>query len=320
MRGCHGYWATTARRPSRPQGFNRFFSQLVSWTLPGVESEGLEAEFLADGDETWLRLRSVESDGTPRDFYETLARVTLPGMDPLAVRLDQVAPGTYEVPLGTLTPGAYALRIDQTRAGETPLGRTVVLVAPTPAEYRLLGTNDRLLASLRSATGGEALASGAQAWEKDLATTTAARDLWPWLLLLALLLWPLDVAIRRVSVGRQELALARAWAADRWRARRRSAGRTAPVGGMLAAKDRAAGSRSRAALVRGQGAAGLEAPKAEASVRAPASFVTTERAVPPESTAPTAPTAPSAPPRPDPAKPEDTMARLRDARNRARRR
>ena len=33
----------------------------------------------------------------------------------------------------------------------------------------------------------------------DLGTTTAATDLLPWLLLLALLLWPLDVAVRRVS-------------------------------------------------------------------------------------------------------------------------
>ncbi|MDQ3493697.1 MAG: hypothetical protein M3452_10640, partial [Chloroflexota bacterium] len=298
------------------QGFNRFFSQLVSWTFPGEESEGLEAEFVPDGDETRLRLRSVESDGTPRDFYETLARVTLPGMDPLAVRLDQVAPGTYEVPLGTLTPGAYALRIDQTRAGETPLGRTVVLVAPTPAEYRLLGTNDRLLASLRAATGGEALATGAEAWEKDLATTTASRELWPWLLLLALLLWPLDVAIRRVSVGRAELALARGWASGRLRARRGVAGRTAPVGGMLAARDRAAGNRSRAALVRrDEPTSGIDPP-----MPAPASPTTMEPAARAESTRPSAP--PTVPSRPPPAAgtPDDTMARLRDARDRARRR
>jgi uncharacterized membrane protein len=327
-------------------GFNRFFSQLVAWTFPGEEAEGLEAEFVADGDETRLRLRSVESDGTPRDFYETVARVTLPGMDPLAVRVDQVAPGTYEVPLGTLAPGAYALRIDQTRAGETPLGRTVVLVAPTPAEYRLLGTNDRLLESLRGATGGEALETGAQAWTKDLATTTVARDLWPWLLLLALLLWPLDVAIRRVSVGRQELALARAWAGGRWRARRGVAGRTAPVGGMLAAKDRAAGSRSRAALVRrdGDAEAGVEA-LASRSLREgsppAASSATTDAAAPaPVAQAATSEpatsepgtSAPAASPRPATTEPpattlrhvadtpDDTMARLREARDRARRR
>ena len=37
-------------------------------------------------------------------------------------------------------PGAYGVRITQTRPGSTPLGRTVGLVAPTAAEYRLLGT------------------------------------------------------------------------------------------------------------------------------------------------------------------------------------
>ncbi len=108
-------------------------------------------------------------------------------------RLDQTAPGVYETDLGVLTPGAYAMRFVQTQPGETPLARTVMLVAPTPAEYRLLGTNERLLAALRGATGGRAVEDGADAWKHDLGTTTAATDMLPWLLLLALLLWPLDV-------------------------------------------------------------------------------------------------------------------------------
>ena len=52
------------------------------------------------------------------------------------------------------TAGAYAVRISQTRPGSSPLGRTVGLVAPTAAEYRLLGANEPFLAALRSATGG----------------------------------------------------------------------------------------------------------------------------------------------------------------------
>ncbi len=138
-------------------GFNQFFSQLVSWTFPGEESGGMEAEFITEGDQVRLQLRSVESDGTPRNFFDTVAGITNPSLDVNEVRLDQVAPGVYEAPLGQLTPGAYALRFVQTKPGETPLARTVMLIAPTPAEYRLLGTNERLLAALRGATGGEAL-------------------------------------------------------------------------------------------------------------------------------------------------------------------
>ena len=43
----------------------------------------------------------------------------------------------------------------------------------------------------------------------DLTANAASTDLWPTLLLLTLLLWPLDIALRRVSVGRRELLDAR---------------------------------------------------------------------------------------------------------------
>jgi uncharacterized membrane protein len=298
-------------------GFNQFFSQLVSWTFPGEESGGMEAEFITEGDQVKLQLRSVESDGTPRNFYDTVAGVTNPSLDVDEVQLNQVAPGVYEAPLGQLTPGAYALRFLQTKPGETPLARTVMLIAPTPAEYRLLGTNERLLAALRGATGGEALSTGAQAWEHDLGTTTAATDMLPWLLLMALLLWPLDVAIRRVSVNRSDFALARAWSGARWRAWRGPARRTAQVGGMLAATRRAGGAQTRSAL--------LSPPQTtDTPPAAPANAQSTPArdapAAPPPAPPPH-PATPPAPPAPPPAAEPgstDTIARLREAKRRAR--
>jgi hypothetical protein len=218
------------------------------------------------------------------------------------VSLVQTAPGVYETDLGALTPGAYALRFVQTKPGGTPLARTVMLVAPTPAEYRLLGTNDRLLAALRSATGGDVVEDAADAWRHDLGTTTAATDLLPWLLLLALALWPVDVAVRRVSVSRSDLALAREWTRDRWRAWRGPARRPEQVGEMLAATRRAGGAEARAALRQDPASAAPATP------------------APPKPAAEPAPAA--APPAPSPAPssaPEaaDTLARLREAKQRA---
>jgi uncharacterized membrane protein len=290
-----GRWAT---RWVGWAGFNQFFSQLVSWTFPGEESGGLEAELVTEGDRARLRVRSVESDGTPRNFFDTVAGVTDPVFDTRELRLDQVAPGVYETELGLLTPGAYAVRVVQTKPGESPLARTAVLIAPTPAEYRLLGTNERLLAALRGATGGRALETGAEAWRRDLGTTTAAVEAWPWLLLLAMMLWPLDVAVRRVSVGRAELVLFGDWIDRRWHAWRGPAQRTEQVGEMLAAKSRAGGRQARAALLR---------PPAEA-------------ATPPPTASPTPTNEPpvAEPTTESPA--DDTVARLRAAKNRARRR
>ncbi len=135
-------------------GFTRFFGQLVAWTLPGEEAAGIEARFVPGPGGTTLRVESVGPDGSPRDFYATSVVLVDPVLDQRRFDLAQVAPGVYEAPIGELTPGAYALRVTQTLAGAGAVGRTLGLVAPTPAEYRLLGTNEPLLAALRDATGG----------------------------------------------------------------------------------------------------------------------------------------------------------------------
>jgi Ca-activated chloride channel family protein len=289
-------------------GFSRFFSQLVSWTFPGEETGGIEAAFDTRGGQTTLHVESVEADGSPRDFYSTTAVVVGPDFSSAEVDLVQVAPGVYEVPLGEIESGAYGVRVTQTRPGSTPLGRTVGLVAPTAAEYRLLGTNEPLLASLRSATGGKEIETPLDPWVNDLRTTARSTDLWPLLLVLALLLWPLDIALRRVSIGRRELAAAGAWVRALPRRRARTAARTATAESMLATRARATSAETRSALRRAPDAA--VAPTAPR----PAEPVAPVEPPPVESPAPAAPaTEPAAPA----GTASDTLARLRDAKRRA---
>jgi uncharacterized membrane protein len=292
-------------------GFSKFFSQLVGWTFPGEETGGIEASFVTKGQSTTLRVESVDDDGSPRDFYSTSAVILGPDLEPLDKALVQVAPGVYEVPLGEIDPGAYAVRITQTRPGASALGRTVGLVAPTAAEYRLLGANQALLATLRAATGGRSIVLPEEPWRHDLATTNSFTQLWPLLLILALLLWPLDIALRRVSLGRRELADARR-AVGAWQQRRRFARRTAPVEGMLAARERAGGASARAALLRPEPAPAPATPAAAARPAAASAPAGPARSAPP---VPTAPVAPAAAPEPAPM---DTLARLRQAKKRAR--
>ncbi|HEU4918188.1 MAG TPA: hypothetical protein VFT20_00515, partial [Candidatus Limnocylindrales bacterium] len=319
-------------------GFSKFFSQLVGWTFPGEETGGIEASFVTEGGATKLRVESVAEDGSPRDFYSTGVALTTPDLESRAIALDQVAPGVYEAPLGEIDAGAYVIRVSQTKPGSTPLGRTLGLVAPTPAEYRLLGANEPFLATLRAATGGRAIATPAEPWTHDLATTDTYQDLWPSLLILALMLWPLDIALRRVSIGRRELADARRWLGGGWRRGPVVAPRPVEVAGMLAARDRAAGSVARAALLRGDSAAdsggpavastgGSDAaagnrslpseaasrPDSPPPVAAPAVATTTSSPspAPPAGAAADAPAAPAE-------RPDDTLARLREAKRRAR--
>jgi hypothetical protein len=332
------------------QAFSKFFSQLVGWTFPGEETAGIETQFVTRGGQTYLRVESVAEDGSPRDFYATQAQLVGPDFNAVAVPLPQVAPGVYEAPLGELPSGAYAVRVTQTRSGDSPLGRTTGLVAPTAAEYRLLGANLPLLAAIRNATGGKELDTPADAWIHDLATTSSSTALWPLLLVLALLLWPLDIALRRVSLGRRDFADGRRWISDTIRGRRVAA-RPAVVAELMTARDRAGAASARAAILRGDPApdsagravsapapstsAPPVAPTASApSVRGTAPVVSSRPLAATPSAAPAAPSraaatpTPAAPtpaaPSPAPAAPADapaegdTLARLREAKRRAR--
>jgi uncharacterized membrane protein len=291
-------------------GFNRFFSQLVSWTFPGEETGGIEASFESEGAQTGLHVESVESDGSPRDFYSTTAVVVGPDLEPRSVNLVQIAPGVYEAPLGEIDPGAYAVRVTQTRPGSSPLGRTVGLVAQTPAEYRVLGANESVLAALRTAGGGSPVVTPLDPWRHDLTTTDRFTELWPLLLVLALLLWPLDIALRRMSLGRRELAAARGWVRDIGVRRRATARRTATGESLLAARERAGSSEARAAILGGSAPAPVAGPEAEAPITAP----------PPAGPSPAPPPAGPSPAREPPAVPAETLERLRDAKRRARER
>jgi uncharacterized membrane protein/Mg-chelatase subunit ChlD len=332
------------------EGFSKFFSQMVGWTFPGEESGGIEASFVDRAGRTYLRVESVAEDGSPRDFYATRVALVGPDLTPAAVDLSQVAPGVYESPVESLESGAYAVRVTQTKPGTAALGRTLGLIAPTAAEYRLLGANEPLLGAIRGATGGKVAALPADAWLHDLRATSHHADLWPLLLVLALLLWPLDIALRRVSVGRRELAGARRWMANAGRSRR-VATRTTASESMLAATGRSSAARSAilrqaasATPVDGIPAAAVSAapPAAARGAATPAASAPTAAATPPRPSVPAAPppapsaaaTAPrpatSAPPPPPSASPappasapvpdasSDTLARLREAKRRTR--
>ena len=312
-------WTSDATGPlgvelGRLDGFNRFFSQLVRWTFPGDESGGMEAEFVTDGDQTKLRLRSVETDGTPRNFYDTTVNITDPAFDTKQdVRLDQVAPGVYETRPGHADAGRLRAALhaeqagrrrrwpdgcaDRADAGRVPPAGHERAAAVRPAQ------RDRWRATSRPAR-----TPGRTTWARPRRRSTC----WPWLLLLALLLWPIDVAVRRVSLSRGDVGLAREWVGVRWARWRGPARRPEQVGGMLAAKDRAGGRQARAALV--QSAKMTEVPPI---VTAPTPPVKSARAL--ETAAlPDAPTE-TAPATPAAAAEADTLARLREAKRRARR-
>jgi Ca-activated chloride channel homolog len=303
-------------------GFARFFGQLVSWTFPGEETDGIEATFETRGGTTDLHVQSVEADGSPRDFYATTAVLVGPDLEPRSVDLVQVAPGVYQTALGEVDPGAYAVRITQTKPGSSPLGRTVGLVAPTAAEYRQLGANEPFLAALRIATGGTVVETASDPWIHDLKSTDRSTDMWPVLLVLAMLLWPLDIALRRMSIGRRELAAARGWLTTIGRRRRVAGPRTVTAEGLLAASGRVRADEVRVAMRTETTTAAASSPTTSAAPDGlmPDAATKPDEVSPPVGPVPSSTADDGATTGAEAADRGDTLARLRDAKRRARER
>ena len=144
-------------------------------------------------------------------------RVTPPGRASSVVALRQIAPGRYraQVPLGAagsvpwrfeLLPGAGIDAAEVARAGSRALFYSY------PDEDRLLPANLPLLRTLSEQTGG-ALApeSGGDLQSRAETAACARPPLWPYCAGLALLLFLLDILVRRVpwACAPRELTAAR---------------------------------------------------------------------------------------------------------------
>jgi hypothetical protein len=80
-------------------------------------------------------------------------------------------------------------------------GVTSRLVLPDPAaEYRFRRVDEDALKSIASATGGAWMPSAGALANRDAQRRTERRPLWTILILAALVLWLLDIVLRRIRV------------------------------------------------------------------------------------------------------------------------
>ena len=143
-----------------------------------------------------VSIEARDANGAYRDLLRPTVTVTSDQSRTATVALRQVAPGRYEA--SVLADAMRPLTLTTT----DPSGGTMtrVIVADPAAEYRFRPTDEALLRSIASATGGT--------WKPEMAQLAAAptdkhserRPLWPALTIAALCLWFIDLLLRRIRV------------------------------------------------------------------------------------------------------------------------
>ena len=194
-------------------GYAPFWNQVVRWTFGARPDGALEATIRLDGEQAVLTVEA-RRDEFLNDLSLT-ANVIGPDGRTQAFDLQQTGLGRYEASFSPQAEGVYVagigLREGSSAAGDGLRATTGWVLGYSP-EYAALEGDPARLASIAELTSGRVLDAGsgtASVFDHDLAAAPAFQPIWPWLVLIATLLLPVDVAARRLALTRRDWA--RAW-------------------------------------------------------------------------------------------------------------
>jgi uncharacterized membrane protein len=216
--------------------YTRFWNQAVRWTMTEGGSEALETRVVMEETQARVIVDARDDSGAFLNGLELGVSVVEPGLESQQLVLRQVAPGRYEATFDPSGEGAYLLAVNGA-AGETAINQTSGWVMSYSREY-LASRGQSVLPRMAAITGGRAYTDGlAPAFEHTIAARSGSLPIFPLLLLLALLLLPFDVAIRRLLVQRSDLA--RLATALRLRAQPATEAATGRMAALMDARERA---------------------------------------------------------------------------------
>jgi Ca-activated chloride channel homolog len=183
---------------------SRFWQQAMRWTLPEPTQAQFPVQVEVIGDRVTLRAQAVRPDGRYADLLDTRVTIVPPGGQARELQLPQTAPGNYAIATVVSEPGVYEARFAQRENGQPVREETLGFTILGNQEGRAVGTNRALLERLAGLTGGKELTDPAQAFAREArAVGERLEPLWHWFALAALLLLPLDIAVRRLRFGRR---------------------------------------------------------------------------------------------------------------------
>jgi uncharacterized membrane protein len=177
-------------------GYSKFWAQFVRETLRRSENDEFDFQVVRDGDDALISITAVDKEGRFRNGLAPQVSIEGPSEATLVKNIPQVAPGAYELRVPLSADGVYTLRASAQGAGAA--ART--LEYSYPKEYHFYPPDTARLRSLSAETGGVYEPDAAQIFDTAGTAVEHHTQLWPVLSVAALLLYLLDVFLRRLRL------------------------------------------------------------------------------------------------------------------------
>ncbi|MBN1303096.1 MAG: VWA domain-containing protein [Anaerolineales bacterium] len=190
----------------RSEVYARFWVQAVRYTLNPAPDIALETDIRLEGEKARLTLDTRSLSGEFLNDYQVDVKIVGPQATAQTVSLHQIAPGRYEGFFNPREEGIYLLHISGSSQPGASFSRTTGWALSYSPEYLYIESDPDFLLRLAALTNGSAAPENpAGVFTHDLESVRARRPAWPWLVLLAILLLPIDAAVRRLMITRQDL-------------------------------------------------------------------------------------------------------------------
>lgn len=226
--------------------YQQFWSQVARWAMRRVDTADFNTEVSVEKGVGIISVEAMDAQGDFRNFLNLQAAVDSPKGDKQVVHLQQTGPGRYEARFPTREVGAYLLNLMEMDKGQVRAAQVLGASVNYSPEFNTAQPDVNLLRRLAEAGGGRVLSltnatdPAANPFLHDRQKTFQPRDLWEWLLQLALFLFVADVGVRRIYLDRTEWLTATATLRRYlffWRGKARPVGADESLGALLARRD-----------------------------------------------------------------------------------
>ena len=192
--------------------YRQFWSQIAQWSLRRLSNADFTSEVVIEKGEGRITVEAVDKQGNYRNFLNLQTTIVSPKGDRQSVRLEQAGPGRYEGRFPTREVGTYTLALMDFTGGQLQGMQRLGASVDYSPEFTTAEPNLNLLRRVAEIGGGKILSAPGLPFPGDPANpflhdrrkTFQRIDLFEWLLKLAIILFPLDVGVRRIQIGREE--------------------------------------------------------------------------------------------------------------------
>lgn len=190
------------------QGYGKFWAQMIREIMRRESGESASLRIARDGKDALVVLELLTEQGQFRNSLSPKVLLRRDGAKFETVELQQTGPGSYQARLAfdgaekltvALSPADGVGTLAAAKAGVRVLHRGF------SDEYRVLPPNVALLSAIAEQTGGKLAPEIAEIFAAGSDHGKRSKPLWPWFALIALILFLLDIGLRRSPIAWRRL-------------------------------------------------------------------------------------------------------------------